>query len=135
MTTLSGAPFVIENVLAGDTHIDFVSVDGRVLRIELEGDCCSSSFFDDNSKIDAEALLGERLMGIEEVGRDAPEVDQLKSQSESTLYHAMLLRTDKQSITVDWRNESNGHYDGWANVFLDGEHISGRAGVLWPVAP
>lgn len=118
-------PFIIENVIAADTTIDLIAVDGRVLSIQLEGDCCSSSFFDDYSKVDARGLFGHRLMSMESVGRKAPEVDTIARRGDdSTAYHALIIRTDKESVTIDWRNESNGYYDGWANVFIDGVKVS-----------
>jgi hypothetical protein len=117
--------------MTGDSFITFVSPDGLRFHVELEGDCCSSSFFDDNSKLDAEGLLGEQLMSIEEVGRERPESDPLRHRTtEHIEYHALLIRTDKQSITVDWRNESNGYYDGWVNVWLDGQKLNIERGPV-----
>ena len=115
--------FIIENVLITDARLVLVATSGHQVEVELEGDCCSSSFFDDCSKLDARGLMGERLMSIEDIGRDAPDPDQIPHQDDSREYHALIIKTDKQSITVDWRNESNGYYGGHARIRFDGEEM------------
>lgn len=112
--------FIIENVIAKNDQLRIISTDGHEVRIDLEGDCCSSSFFDDFSLIDARGLMGERLMSIEDTGRDEPENDPYKEGCDVIEYHALVVRTDKQSITIDWRNDSNGYYSGVARIFFDG---------------
>jgi hypothetical protein len=116
--------FIIENVIAKNGSLMLVATSGNIVRVELEGDCCSTSYFDDYSKIDALGLMGERLMSIEDVSRDTPEPDPVPHLDEAQEYHALIIKTDKQSITVDWRNESNGYYGGMARLFLDDEEIS-----------
>ena len=119
-------PFIIENVIANDDVLEFVALDGRNVKVQLIGDCCSSSYFDDNSKVDAKGLFGERLMTLESTGRDPGEPDPNDEEDyPRTLYYALIIRTDKQSITVDWRNVSNGYYRGWTNIFVDGEPVYG----------
>lgn len=113
--------FIIENVIATADSLRLVSTDGHEVRVELEGDCCSRSFFDNYSLIDARGLMGERLVDIEDVDRTAPESDPYKDGCDVIEYHALIIRTDKQSITVDWRNDSNGYYSGTAHIFFDGE--------------
>lgn len=115
--------FIIENVVIADSRLLLVATSGHQVEVELDGDCCSRSFFDDCSKMDARGLMGERLMSIEDVGRDAPDPDPVPHQDDSQEYHALIIRTDKQSITVDWRNESNGYYGGSARIRLDGEEL------------
>lgn len=117
--------FVIENVIATTESLRLVSTDGHEVRVELKGDCCSRSFFDNYSLIDARGLMGERLVDIEDVDRavdrTAPESDPYKDGCDVIEYHALIIRTDKQSITVDWRNDSNGYYSGTAHIFFNGE--------------
>lgn len=120
-------PFIIENVIATDHRLTLVATSGHQVEVELDGDCCSHSFFDDHSKLDARGLMGERLMSIEDSGRTGPEVDPIAvvNDAESTEYHALIVKTDKQSITVDWRNESNGYYGGTALIRFDGVAVGG----------
>lgn len=117
--------FVIENVLTPDLSLgsvlELVAVDGRVLRIELEGGCCSQSFFDKDSVLDVKALLGQTLLklsGVDCEDREAYE------NSVSTKCYALVLRTNTESISLMWRNESNGYYDGFVHVTLDGNRLS-----------
>ena len=112
--------FIIENVIATPESLRLISTDGHEVRVELEGGCCSSSFFDNYSLIDARGLMGERLMSIEDTGRAEPENDPYKEGCDVIEYHALVVRTDKQSVTIDWRNDSNGYYAGTAHLFLDG---------------
>lgn len=117
--------FVIKNVLTPDLSLgsvlEIVAVDGRVLRIELEGVCCSQSFFDKDSVLDVKALLGQTLLKLSDVyceGREAYE------GSDVTKCHALVLRTNAESISLMWRNESNGYYDGFVHVTLDGNRLN-----------
>lgn len=112
--------FIIENVIATSDQLRLVSTDGHEVLVELEGDCCSRSFFDNYSLIDARGLMGERLVSIEDVGRGEPENDPYKGGCDVIEYHALIIRTDRQSITIDWRNDSNGYYSGTARISFDG---------------
>lgn len=116
--------FIIENVIATRAHLVLVSTDGDEVRVELEADCCSASYFDDYSLIDAHGLMGERLMSIRDGSRKEPEVDPYKEGCDVIEHHALIIRTDKQSITIDWRNDSNGYYSGSARIFLNDERCS-----------
>lgn len=107
---------VIENVVADESRVRIVTADGPALVIELVGDCCSRSYFETNSLLDARSLLGERLIGVRRAASGLPNVS---DENSATRYHAIVVRTDQQSITIDWRNESNGYYDGWADLFVD----------------
>jgi hypothetical protein len=115
--------FIIENVITSDSTLKLVAADGREVRIELEGDCCSTSFFDDHSKLDVRDLLGQRLMDVSDAGRDAPDPDPIPHRDDSQEYHALHIRTDRASITVDWRNESNGYYGGTARIWYEGDEV------------
>lgn len=101
--------------------VDFKSGDD-VLRLQLFGECCSESYFEANSVEDLKALVGETIVKIEKVESAIPEkgggdIDSL------TRYSALKITTNKQSITVDWRNESNGYYSGWCTLYLNGNRI------------
>lgn len=90
------------------------STDGREVVLSLDGDCCSSSYFEENSLADLQSIVGEKLEKFEEVG--ARKSDNNDDYDNSTVYHALKVTTDKQELVVDWRNESNGYYDGWCTV-------------------
>ena len=98
--------FLIENVVLNkdDAELLFIASDGRELKFELIGDCCSTSYFDEESKVDAASLLGHTLRSweVSSVGR-LP----LSGDGERQLY-MLVVRTDKASISLSWRNDSNG---------------------------
>lgn len=121
--------FRIENIiLKNSSEVELVSESGDILKLELEGDCCSGSYFDDNSVLDVKSLLGETLMSVEDSAWECPDkVDgecRCDGDDESTQHSALIVKTDRQSITMMWRNVSNGYYSGWLNMYLNGERIS-----------
>lgn len=116
--------FIIENIVQTPHQLTFVSSEGQTITIDLIGDCCSASFFDDDSLLDVKGLLGERLMSIEEVSNDREYPDDPDgTYDDVTLHYAMIVKTDKQSISVMWRNESNGYYSGWVEVSVEGQKL------------
>ncbi len=126
LSEIASLNFVVENVefSPGSSRATLHSVDHRALCIDLEGDCCSSSFFDNEAKLDLRDILGHRITRIEDGAfpegvTPAPDYE----GSESTSNHCLLITTDKASISVLWRNESNGYYDGWADLSIDGEKL------------
>lgn len=92
---------------------------GRALRLALDGDCCSSSYYTDPRQFDE--LIGATIQCIEErdgesrEGLDAEDIrraEENKEYRESVSWHFLVFTTDKGHVTVDWRNDSNGYYDG-----------------------
>ena len=108
-------PFTIKSVFTSSSSVEIISEEGQSLVIEIDGDCCSSSYFDDNDQADLQGLIGEQLREAEDVesrisdGGDDPYY--------TTLYYCVKFTTDKQSISVNWRNESNGFYAGYYSTF------------------
>ena len=85
--------------------IRLTSPEGDTIDLILEADCCSQSFFETRSVSDLESLVGQTLLHLESV-------ESSNVSSDEICWHALLVFTDQRSITVDWRNESNGYYDG-----------------------
>lgn len=104
---------VKEVVWVGDYDVTLVAADGRHLNIYLEADCCSESYFDEDSVATLNGLVGTQLRNIAQVSTDAPESN---CRQQYQCVHALLLTTDKGSDTVLWRNDSNGYYDGYARI-------------------
>jgi hypothetical protein len=77
--------------------------DGRTLWLALDGDCCSHSYYADPKQFDE--LIGATIQQIEE--RDGKE-----EQGGEVSWHFLVFTTDKGHVTIDWRNDSNGYYDG-----------------------
>lgn len=89
-------------------RIDFT--DGSAVQLELYGDCCSLSFFTDTKQFDE--IVGAKLLAVEQ--RDGEGFDDPKVEHVSP--HFLVFTTDRGHVTIDWRNESNGYYDGWIEV-------------------
>lgn len=108
--------------------LEFISTKGEILRIELSGECCDRSFFEAHSLDDANDLVGTSIRAIEKVQLQEKVQFQEKGEykgwdDDYTTYHALIISADKLSITLDWRNESNGFYTGYAEIFLNGKHL------------
>lgn len=115
--------FQIENVVWGKNDYEFslIDINGREIRFELVGDCCSRSFFDADTKLDLNDILGHTLRTIETVslGRSEEEGE----FDSSVLLYMTKLTTDRGVFTLAWRNESNGYYSGFLNIFAEGDEV------------
>lgn len=112
-------PFKISKVDVVDSGtLTFVSDAGATLSIILEGDCCSGSYFEESAAKEAAGLLGSTLS---QVRRVSSKLENFDDADQYTQYHALELVTENGVTTLDWRNESNGYYDGWANVAINGD--------------
>lgn len=89
--------------------------DGRTVRLGLDGDCCSKSFFE--SPKEFEELVGETITSFEE--RETGH-----STGAEEKYYCLWVTTDKGQHTFDWRNESNGYYGGSLSVEVLGKHVT-----------
>lgn len=85
--------------------------DGTKRLLWLEADCCSGSYFTDVKQFDE--LPGATIQKVEE--RDG-EVEGDKYVGDVKAWHFLVFETNKGHVTIDWRNESNGYYDGWVVV-------------------
>lgn len=110
-----------ENVYDCTDNLLIESEDGRIFRLDLNGDCCSSSYFESQGVKEAQELVGETLVGVDQATSAIPDND--NDGGDATRYHAVVLRTNQSTITLDWRNESNGYYDGWCSITLPDEGL------------
>lgn len=110
-------PFKVENVVfkQNDSKMMFVDADGRELVFELEGDCCSHSYFDNDCKLDVGDILGHTIKKIETNCVGDGERDHTV-----TLIYMTVITTDKGHFTLSWRNDSNGYYSGWLKIYPAG---------------
>jgi hypothetical protein len=92
--------------------VSLVLDNGQVLQIDLEGDCCSSSYFADVKQFDE--LKGATIQSIEErdEASSTPLAKPEDDNDSSVSWHFLVFTTDKGHVTIDWRNDSNGYYDG-----------------------
>lgn len=106
-----------------DEMLTLIADDGRKVELRLSGDCCSGSYFEKRSLEDAKGLVGQDLLGVEPVESTVvPDEIRIESTEENDYnggtyrYHGVKLKTNQETIVVDWRNESNGYYDGTCTV-------------------
>ena len=85
--------------------------DGRRLKLQLVTDdpCRSdSSFYTDESQF--RELIGSTILSIEERSNCEPRAP--GPPEDNTEWHFLVFTTDSGHVTIDWRNDSNGFYDG-----------------------
>ena len=104
---------VVKGVHADRGDVNLFMEDGRTLTLHLDGNCCSDSYYTDTSQFDE--LIGAKIIGIEE--RDgASETPAEKPQQDDNdrkfSWHFLVFITSNGHVTIDWRNDSNGYYDG-----------------------
>jgi hypothetical protein len=89
--------------------------DGSKLSLQLDGDCCSSSYFTEDATTDAKDLVGTTITSFDESygsgGDHGPYSDEGGYDS-CTSWHFLTIYTNQGHVTLDWRNDSNGYYDG-----------------------
>lgn len=98
----------VVNVAAKDDMVYLTLEDNKRVVLRLEGDCCSRSYFKDDAEL--RALVGAGKITSAELR----ELGALESDTggDVTRCHALVITTEKGSFTIDWRNDSNGYYDG-----------------------
>lgn len=97
----------------------FTDADGIRYFYNAYGDCCSSSWFSNITGI--KNLLGQKIISVidreeftDEEQKEA-EAEYAKENDygpESLALYGIILKTDKGSCDVEFRNESNGYYGG-----------------------
>lgn len=92
-----------------------LELDRGKLTLRLTADCCSTSYFADVKQFDP--LVGATIFDLEE--RDLGEVE--NPESECTKAHCLVFTTNRGHETIDWRNDSNGYYDGTVIMTVGGE--------------
>lgn len=112
---LAGKKVVAAAVQPGNHHLAVLAfAGGGRLELELDGDCCSHSYFVEPAQFGE--LLGATIQAAEE--RDGVGVLDPPPRPEEPFYddqlspHFLVFTTDKGHVTIDWRNSSNGYYDG-----------------------
>lgn len=76
---------------------------------EVEGDCCSESWYADILGFDA--LKGSKIIGVRALSIDCPEDGRTRQESDSA--YGVELRTLRGRVTIAYRCSSNGYYGGW----------------------
>lgn len=102
----------------GDKTYHFVTVVGTLI-VGCEGDCCSSSWFEQDSGLDT--ILGSPVLWAEEVpmGSFAPPTDEQEREADSLQTYSFVIKTAKGQAEIEMRNASNGYYGGYLTFALE----------------
>lgn len=103
--------------MIGQDYIQFTTDTGEEIAYGAYGDCCSRSWFAhiDNLK----ALIGNKVNSVQD--REMwTEEETKKAESEGSYdvlsLYGYLLKTDKGTCDIEFRNDSNGYYGGSADL-------------------
>lgn len=102
---------ITEVVIALDKEsVEFVTPDERYY-FEAHGDCCSNSWIESIEWLDN--LIGEEVISCNEhyVREDVPD-DHPFSENDCLKFYNVEIITKKGICAIDFRNQSNGYYDG-----------------------
>lgn len=107
----------IEKIFVSEDEGDlsFVCKDGEVVGYTAYGNCCSSTWFDSITGV--EALIGQTVLTCESV---SVEVAESRNNIEGHYIEEMSdygykLTTEKGHVDIVYRNSSNGYYGGSAD--------------------
>ena len=91
----------------------FFTDDGHIA-YEAIGDCCSGSWF--NDLIGVDAILGEVINAASRENEVRPTIGS-SADGECTQFDAHTLITQKGACQIIYRNESNGYYGGYCQLY------------------
>ena len=91
--------------------IKLVCVDS-VLFLSAYGDCCSRSWFEHMTGVDA--LIGQKINKV--VEREMPPAKENEEEMECLQFYGWTIETNRGRCDLEMRNESNGYYGGDCEV-------------------
>lgn len=96
-------------------YLRFETDEGEVLYY-ADADCCSESWFADVTGV--EALIGQRVLDVEEIPEEEVDKDDERNRQEYTVVYGFKILTARGRSTIAFRNSSNGYYGGWIHTVL-----------------
>lgn len=112
---------ITEIQIASDRKaIRFILADGSSVIAKIDGECCSNSWIE---SIELPALGFPALVAsVDDL--DMPDLGDMDS-CDVVSYYGLKIDTDRGSIVIDYRNDSNGYYGGnivwpWDGCFYGG---------------
>lgn len=97
---------------ADEQHWLVFVTDAGEVALEAEGDCCSETWFADLTGV--EALIGQTVLGVEEVPMPDPDDD--RGRQEHDIAYGLRITTPRGRADIVYRNSSNGYYGGCYRV-------------------
>lgn len=105
--------------MSDDTTVMVFTTDsGEKIAYLTEGDCCSYSWFSHITNLDT--LLGQKVNEVverEEFSKEEYEKAEKEGDYESLALYGYMLKTNKGTCDIEFRNDSNGYYGGWCERY------------------
>lgn len=95
----------------GESNLLILDSSAGSFYIRAAGDCCSRSYFEDFSGVDA--LIGSPIQLVREISFPGRR-DETSDPDVVTAYYALEIQTGKGVCRIAFRNESNGYYGGYS---------------------
>jgi hypothetical protein len=109
--TVKAVEFGASNLFGGtDGYVSLYLDDGSLAMFGLDGDCCSTSTFEDKRQF--LELNGAKIQGVEERSNADRNLSPEGNGGE-TDWSFLVFITSVGHVTIDWRNDSNGYYGGY----------------------
>lgn len=100
-----------------NTVLRFTTDLGDVFSFYANGDCCSSSWFNNLSGINN--LLNYKIREVENKEEKKPSItdanDETGAFHECLQFYGFTLKTNAGYVDIEMRNSSNGYYGGWVS--------------------
>lgn len=108
---------IVSHMLADDgAEMVLTLADSSIVRLQADGGCCSTSWIE---SIDDENALHGTVTAVEEI--DMPNLGNIDGKRhqgvKEVAYYGLKITTDKGRCVIDYRNDSNGCYGGWLNIY------------------
>ena len=119
MKELIGKTIISVNLDENGTKITFVTDKGKIV-YETFGDCCSYSWFSDIEGLGS--LIGEKVLSVEnreEWTDDEQKEAESKGSYDCLRLYGILIKTEKGTCDIEFRNDSNGYYGGSCELVED----------------
>ena len=94
----------------GESSLRLTFADGSRWYVTTEGDCCSEAWWAD--VLHAASCYGGAVVGTEELALPEPTDNRTRQEYDSV--YGFALHTTRGTVTLAFRNSSNGYYGGWA---------------------
>jgi len=121
---------IVKQVFINDKRL-VLQTDQGDFTFLVYGDCCSDSYFHDF--LGADKIIGHKIIYVEKIELKEDEKKHTKSELENSEvtewygYRIVVEHPDfgEVSATLSFRNESNGHYGGWMELYDENTSIEG----------
>ena len=117
MEELIGKKITKVEVNGDSTVMVFTDANGDKIAYEALGDCCSYSWFSDITGLGnlVEHTVSE-IVDREEFSEEEQKRAEKQGDYECLALYGHLIKTEKGTCDIEYRNDSNGYYGGWCQL-------------------